>query len=217
MARKKSNKTNKSAIKVARRLLERGLEHTCRHTPLHTTRSRLCRIEWHLRKVLETLGYNKGDEVYQRTPKRVAKAYILELFSGLDYGRFPRCSKFPIIIGINTRRRIRDIPFTSMCEHHLLPFTGTITIGYKPRKYVIGLSKIPRVAQFFACRPQMQERLTCQILEALRAITHSKEAGIKIDAQHTCVCARGIKSDNVTTTYQLKHLSPNGLAMLFDK
>jgi len=124
-------------------------------------------IELHIAGIMDVLGLNREDESLSQTPHRVAKMMVNELFYGLDYAKFPKCTR--ITNKMNYRGSyvlVRKIPIFSTCEHHMVPIVGTANIAYIPDVYVLGLSKFNRIADFFARRPQVQERLTEQIRAA---------------------------------------------------
>ncbi|MEM8872714.1 MAG: GTP cyclohydrolase I FolE [Planctomycetota bacterium] len=158
----------------------------------------LGRIEAAVREILFAIGEDPDREGLLRTPHRVAKAYA-ELFAGL--GEKPRIHlKTVFDENYDEIVLLRDIPFHSMCEHHLLPFTGKAHVAYLPKGKVVGLSKLARLVEGYARRPQVQERLTMQIADALMEELDAKGAAVVIDASHTCMTMRGIKKPGATMT-----------------
>ncbi|HEX5499589.1 MAG TPA: GTP cyclohydrolase I FolE, partial [Thermomicrobiales bacterium] len=156
----------------------------------------LPRIERAVREILLAIGEDPDREGLRRTPQRVAESYA-ELFAGLreDPRRhlgvaFDEGHKEMVVL--------RDIPFASLCEHHLLPFTGHAHIGYIPQGRVVGLSKLARLVDGYAHRPQVQERLTSEIADALMEEVHPNGCGVVIEAVHTCMTIRGIHKPGVT-------------------
>ena len=128
-------------------------------------KDKIAKIEVNFKNIMETMGIDLNDPSVNKTPHRVAKMYVKELCSGLVPENFPACTTFPV--AQNSIVFQRDIPFTSMCEHHFLLFTGVAHVGYFSNGKVIGLSKLNRIVEYFARRPQIQERLNKQILRCL--------------------------------------------------
>ncbi len=137
------------------------------------------------------------------TPHRIAKMYVDEIFSGLDYANFPKITLIENKMKVDEMVTVRDITLTSTCEHHFVTIDGKATVAYIPKDSVIGLSKINRIVQFFAQRPQVQERLTQQILIALQTLLGTNNVAVSIDAVHYCVKARGIRDATSATTTTL--------------
>ena len=180
-------------------LLEQGLE-----TPMHdnglTARQKYERIRKLMGEVMDTLGLDLGDDSLEETPHRIAKMYVDEVFSGLDYTRFPRISLIDNKMGADEMVCVRDIDLTSTCEHHFVTIDGVARVAYIPGRRLIGLSKINRIVRFFAQRPQVQERLTRQVLVALQTLLDTDDVAVSIDATHYCVKARGVKDSNSRTS-----------------
>lgn len=158
------------------------------------------RIEALMREVVETLGLDLGDDSLAETPHRIAKMYVREIFSGLDYSEFPKLSLIDNKMGANEMVKVRDIELVSTCEHHFVTIDGTAKVAYIPRDKIVGLSKINRLVRFFARRPQVQERLTRQILVALQALLGTDDVAVSIDATHYCVKSRGVMDSNSQTS-----------------
>jgi GTP cyclohydrolase I len=138
------------------------------------------------------------------TPRRIAKMYVDEIFSGLDYRKFPKITQIENKMKIQQPVQVSDVSLTSTCEHHFVTIDGTASVSYIPKQTVIGLSKINRLVAFFAQRPQVQERLTQQIMVALQALTGTEDVAVSINATHYCVKARGIRdSKSYTKTSSL--------------
>ena len=133
------------------------------------------------------------------TPARIAKMYVNEIFGGLDYRKFPKITAIENKMQIDQPVQVSDISLTSTCEHHFVTIDGTATVSYIPKDTVIGLSKINRLVGFFAQRPQVQERLTQQVLVALQTLTNTEDVAVSINATHYCVKARGIRDTNSYT------------------
>lgn len=159
-------------------------------------------IEKNLEVIMDVLGLDRRDDSLQETPNRVAKMYVKEIFSGLDIKNFPKCTTVENKMTSGKEFVLeRKINVSSTCEHHLLPILGYATVAYIPNKKVLGLSKLNRIVKYFSKRPQVQERLTVQIKEALCAILDTKDVAVYIDAKHTCVSTRGVEDiDSSTVT-----------------
>lgn len=162
------------------------------------------KIENHFRAIMELMALDLSDDSLIETPKRVAKMYVDEIFSGLDYANFPKITLIANKMQCDEMITVRDITLTSVCEHHFVTIDGKATVAYIPKESVIGLSKINRIVQFFSQRPQVQERLTQQILVALQTLLGTVNVAVSIDAVHFCVKARGVKdATSITTTTAL--------------
>lgn len=183
---------------VRHALLERGLE-----TPLidngYDRDEKYARIKQSFTDIAETLGLDLKDDSLSETPHRIAKMYVDEIFSGLDYTKFPKITVIDNKMGVEEMVKISDISMTSTCEHHFVTIDGTARVAYIPRDKIIGLSKINRIVRFFAQRPQVQERLTRQILIALQTLLQTEDVAVSIDATHYCVKSRGIMDANSHT------------------
>ena len=156
-------------------------------------------IEFHFRKIMETLGLDLSDDSLNGTPKRVAKMYVEEIFSGLDPKNKPAISLFENKYQYNEMLVEKNISFYSNCEHHFVPIIGKAHVAYISNGNVIGLSKINRIVNYFAQRPQVQERLTNQIADELAKILDTDDIAVLIDAKHLCVSSRGIKDNSSST------------------
>lgn len=164
-------------------------------------------IEKHFREIMYVLGLDLTDDSLKGTPKRVAKMFIKEVFSGLDPKNKPDVKLFENKYKYNEMLVEKDITFFSHCEHHFVPIYGRAHVAYISNGSVIGLSKINRIVQYFAKRPQVQERLTMQIGNELKEILGTEDVAIIIDANHMCVSSRGIgdvNSSTVTSFYSGK-------------
>ncbi len=156
-------------------------------------------IEEKFTEIMEILGLDLTDDSLRGTPKRVAKMYVKEIFSGLDPKNRPETRSFDNKFQYNELLVEKDITFYSNCEHHFVPFFGRAHVAYIPKKEVIGLSKINRIVQYYAKRPQVQERLTLQIAEDLKQALGTDDVAVVIDAKHLCVSSRGINDTNSST------------------
>jgi GTP cyclohydrolase I len=186
------------AIQVRHALLERGLE-----TPLINDRldrdTKYQRIKQSFADIATTLGLDLNDDSLCETPHRIAKMYVDEIFAGLDYANFPKITVIENKMGVEEMIKISDISLTSTCEHHFITIDGTARVAYIPKNKIIGLSKINRMVRFFAQRPQVQERLTRQVLIALQTLLQTDDVAVSIDATHYCVKSRGIMDSNSHT------------------
>lgn len=157
------------------------------------------KIEVHFRKIMETLGLDLTDDSLQGTPRRVAKMYVQEVFSGLNPKNRPVARLFENKYNYDQMLVEKDITFYSHCEHHFVPIYGKIHVAYFSSGKVVGLSKINRIVQYFAKRPQVQERLTVQIGKELEMILQTENVGVVVDANHMCVASRGVGDTNSKT------------------
>lgn len=175
--------------------------------PAMSREEKISYISKRFEEILYVLGLDLDDHSLRKTPQRIAKMYVDEIFSGLDEDAFPPMSFFldkfahkgvsqPIIV---------KVAFHSFCEHHFVPMSGTAHVAYVPNGKLIGLSKIPRLVHYFAKRPQLQERLGAQIADALCLLLDTEDVAVSIQAQHFCVIARGIEeTQSHTTTHLLR-------------
>jgi GTP cyclohydrolase I len=157
-------------------------------------------IEFHFKQIMETLGLDLNDDSLKGTPSRVAKMYVDEIFSGLNPRNKPSISLFENKYNYNSMLVEKDITFYSNCEHHFVPIIGKAHVAYFSNGQVIGLSKINRIVEYYAKRPQVQERLTNQIANELKTILKTQDVAVIIEAKHLCVSSRGIKDDSSSTT-----------------
>lgn len=157
-------------------------------------------IQQLMTQVMQTLGLDLQDDSLTETPHRIAKMYVNEIFSGLDYSTFPRISMIDNKMSAREMVMVRDIDLTSTCEHHFVTIDGKARVAYVPGDRVIGLSKINRIVRFFAQRPQVQERLTRQIQVALQTLLETDDVAVSIEAVHYCVKARGVQDSQSTTS-----------------
>ena len=162
------------------------------------------KIEADFRNIMETVGLDLTDDSLKGTPKRVAKMFVKEIFGGLLPERKPGMSTFENKYNYNQMLVEKDIVVYSTCEHHFLPIVGRAHVGYISKGKVIGLSKMNRIVEYYAKRPQVQERLTMQIVKAMQEALGTDDVACIIDAKHLCVNSRGIKdieSSTVTAEY----------------
>ncbi len=161
-------------------------------------KARLKRVAVHVRAILEELDLDLEDPNLQNTDIRVAKMYA-EMFHGLREGNEPRVTTFPNDEGYSGMVMEAQIPFYSMCSHHLVPFYGHAHMAYVPNDQIVGLSKLPRILEFYAKRPQLQERLTEQVVTYLERKLKPQGAMVVIEARHLCVEMRGVKKPGAVT------------------
>ena len=164
-----------------------------------TDEEKIRKIKHHFSEIMDTLGLDLTDDSLKGTPERVAKMYVKEIFSGLNPENKPQISLFENKYSYKRMLVEKDITVYSNCEHHFVPIIGKVHVAYFPGKNVIGLSKINRLVQYHARRPQVQERLTIQIAEAMKEVLGHDDVAVYVDADHLCVASRGIKDTNSRT------------------
>lgn len=195
------NKT-KTDPELGRRVHEH-LVHVGVETPtVETTLSRTDKIdiiEQNFKNIMEAMGLDLADDSLIDTPKRVAKMYVNEIFWGLDYEAFPKCTAVNNKMQYNEMVVERNVNVQSNCEHHFVIIDGLATVAYVPNEKVLGLSKINRIVEYFSKRPQIQERLTEQIFHTLQFILETQDVAVMIDAQHYCVKSRGVEDTGSST------------------
>lgn len=209
------NKTDKTSEELLRDIEEIGDAHIMSSiaTPLRddafdlSDAEKIELIQGYFEKIMHTLGLDLTDDSLQGTPKRVAKLYVNELFKGLNEKNKPSMSTFENKYQYKEMLVEKDITLYSNCEHHFLPIVGKAHVAYIPNEKVIGLSKINRIVDYYARRPQVQERLSLQILNELKKSLNSEHVAVFIDAEHMCVSSRGASdqsSSTVTVEYSGK-------------
>ena len=157
-----------------------------------------------VKHIMETLGLDLSDDSLKGTPNRVAKMFVNEIFGGLDPKKKPKASTFQNKYNYGEMLVEKNITLYSTCEHHLLPIVGRAHVAYISNGTVVGLSKMNRIVDYFAKRPQVQERLTIQIVEELQKVLNTKDVACVIDAKHLCVNSRGIndiESSTITSEF----------------
>ncbi|MEK9820992.1 MAG: GTP cyclohydrolase I FolE [Gammaproteobacteria bacterium] len=192
------NDVSVEAQLVRQALLEKGLE-----TPMIpnglTRDEKYDRIKAAMTDVVTTLGLDLRDDSLMETPHRIAKMYVDEIFGGLNYANFPKISVIENKMNVEEMVKVDDISVVSTCEHHFVTIDGASRVAYIPGNKIIGLSKINRIVRFFAQRPQVQERLTQQVLVALQTLLETDDVAVTIDATHYCVKSRGVMDANSAT------------------
>jgi GTP cyclohydrolase I len=169
-----------------------------------SNKSKIDKIAYHFQEIMHTLGLDLNDDSLSGTPKRVAKMYVEEIFRGLDPLNKPKIALFDNKYKYNQMLIEKNITLYSNCEHHFVPIIGKAHIAYISAGKIIGLSKLNRIVQYFAQRPQVQERLTMQIANEIKSVLETEDVAVIIDASHLCVSSRGIKdiaSSTVTSDY----------------
>ena len=184
--------------KIHEHLVKMGVETPTVETDLDR-KEKIEVIEAHFAGIMRTLGLDLRDDSLVDTPKRVAKMYVNEIFWGLDYDAFPKCTTVDNKMAYDEMVVERNVIVMSNCEHHFVTIDGLATVAYVPNKKVLGLSKINRIVEYFAKRPQIQERLTEQVFHALCYILETDNVAVMIDAQHYCVKSRGVEDTGSST------------------
>ena len=183
---------------VHEHLVKVGVETPVTDNGLSRT-EKIDKIENNFNQIMDTLGLDLTDDSLIDTPKRVAKMYVNEIFWGLDYDAFPKATVVANKMQYDEMVLERNISVQSNCEHHFVIIDGLATVGYVPKQKVLGLSKINRIVEYFAKRPQIQERLTEQVYHALSFILETEDVAVMIDAQHYCVKSRGVEDTGSST------------------
>ena len=188
---------------VKEHLLSIGLETPMTGMVQRIEKDKITEIEGHFRNIVEILGLDLTDDSIEDTPLRLAKMYVKEIFWGMNYSNFPKCTAIKNTMKpIDTKGSFvleRGVRVSSTCEHHFVPIDGKATVAYIPNEKVLGLSKLNRIVEFFCKRPQVQERLTEQIRAALMYVTETNDVAVFIDASHFCVKTRGIQDVGSST------------------
>ncbi|OEE56537.1 GTP cyclohydrolase I FolE [Vibrio splendidus] len=190
---------NTEAEKVREALLAKGLETPMTPSEINPNQ-KYNRIKGLLTEVVSTLGLDLTDDSLAETPHRIAKMYVHEIFSGLDYDNFPKISVIENKMSVDEMVKVSNIDLTSTCEHHFITIDGLAEVAYIPESKILGLSKINRIVRFFAQRPQVQERLTQQILVAIQTLVETENVAVTIKATHYCVKSRGVMDANSETS-----------------
>ncbi len=175
-------------------------------------------IQKHFREIMLILGLDLDDDSLKGTPRRVAKMYVTEAFSGLDPVNKPAIKLFENKYQYNEMLVEKNITLFSYCEHHFVPIIGKVHVAYISNGQVIGLSKINRLVQYYAKRPQVQERLTNQIADGLKEALQSEDVAVIVDASHLCVASRGIRDTNsatITASYSGKFMDEKAKTEFF--
>jgi GTP cyclohydrolase I len=185
-------------LRVHKHLVKMGVETPSAPNDLDR-KDKIALIEINFKRIMETLGLDLSDDSLAETPNRVAKMYVNEIFWGLDYEAFPKCTTVDNKMRYDEMVIERNINVQSNCEHHLVIIDGLATVAYIPKDRVLGLSKINRIVEYFSKRPQIQERLTEQVYYALQYILDTENVAVVINAQHYCVKSRGVEDTGSST------------------
>ena len=185
-------------LKVHEHLVKMGVETPRRDNGIDR-KLKIAMIEEKFQDIMGILGLDLTDDSLIETPKRVAKMYVNEIFWGLDYDAFPKCTTVDNKMHYNEMVVERNVNVQSNCEHHFVVIDGLATVAYVPKQKVLGLSKINRIVEYFSKRPQIQERLTEQIYHTLQFILETEDVAVMIDAQHYCVKSRGVEDTGSST------------------
>lgn len=185
-------------LKVHEHLVKMGVE-TPTKPDTRDRKDKIELIESYFEGIMMALGLDLSDDSLMDTPKRVAKMYVNEIFWGLDYEAFPKCTTVDNKMHYNEMVVERNVNVQSNCEHHFVVIDGLATVAYVPKQRVLGLSKINRIVEYFSKRPQIQERLTEQIFHTLQFILETEDVAVMIDAQHYCVKSRGVEDTGSST------------------
>lgn len=194
------SKTDKDlGRKIHAHLLAKGVETPITKNVHFPAETKLNTIERNIREIMDVLGLDLSDDSLVDTPKRVAKMYVNEICSGLDYDNFPKCTAVENKMHYDEMVVEKDVKCISLCEHHLITIDQSATIAYIPKTTVLGLSKLNRIAKFFAQRPQIQERFVEQVFHALEFILETEDIAIVVSGKHYCVAARGVEDTSSYT------------------
>ncbi len=192
-------------MEINKEILENNLEGFSLETPLREDAFKLddeLKIELiskHFKEIMQILGLDLSDDSLKGTPNRVAKMYVNEIFSGLNPKNKPEVKLFENRYNYKNILLEKNISFHSVCEHHFVPIVGKAHLAYIPNGKVVGLSKLNRIVKYFAQRPQVQERMTIQIVNMLREELNSESVAVIIEADHMCVAMRGVQDINSST------------------
>ena len=184
--------------KVHEHLVKMGVETPIKQRNLDR-KDKIDIIAGNFTEIMRALGLDLTDDSLIDTPNRVAKMYVNEIFWGLDYEAFPKCTTVNNKMHYNEMVVERNVNVQSNCEHHFVVIDGLATVAYVPKQKVFGLSKINRIVEYFSKRPQIQERLTEQIFHTLQFILDTEDVAVMIDAQHYCVKSRGVEDTGSST------------------
>ena len=165
-----------------------------------TADEKIKKVTHHFSEIMHILGLDLLDDSLKETPGRLARMYVNEVFEGLDAKNFPKISTIENKMQYDQMVCVKNIEVMSTCEHHFQPIHGFATLAYIPNDKVIGLSKMNRIVEFFARRPQVQERLTKQIADCLQYLLNTDDIAVHINAKHYCVISRGVQDTHSTTT-----------------
>lgn len=189
-------------LKIQQYLINKGVESPINFDVYHSTTAdeKVAAIQKNMKETLEMLGFDLTNDSVMDTPKRIAKMWVKETMSGLDYHNFPKLMTFENKFQAAGAVTVRDVQSMSVCGHHIITIDGKATISYIPNKKLIGLSKINRLVSYFSRRPQEAERLTLQIYHALEYVLETDNIAVFLDGTHYCVKSRGVGDANSSTS-----------------
>jgi len=200
MSFQKTKIDSKLGEEVHAHLLGLGLETPTTELLFVDNKEKIEKIEHHMTEILKTVGLDLTNDSLAETAKRISKMMVLEQSWGLLPENFPKCTTVKKEIDYDEMVKCDAIQVMSICEHHWVTIDGYATVAYIPTNEVIGLSKLNRIVEYYSRRPQIQERLNCQIFEALRYILKTDNIAVAINAKHYCVASRGVGDANSRTT-----------------
>lgn len=194
-------KFSTEGLAIHQALINKGIE-TPFKPNFKPSPSQQSQIQQKVQEILELLGLDMRNDSLSETPLRIAKMFSQEIFYGLNYANFPEITKLANTLNGQELVQVNNINLNSICEHHFLPIDGVVSVAYLPKEWILGLSKFNRIVDFFAKRPQVQERLTQQILVAFQTLLETEDVAVRVKAQHFCVKARGLEDQNTVTVTQ---------------
>ena len=198
MSFNKTKTDSELGLKIHQHLIDCGVETPMVDHKLSRT-DKIDLVQEKFRDIMEALGLDLSDDSLEETPKRVAKMFISEIFWGLDFEAFPKCTTVDNKMHYDEMVIERNINVKSSCEHHFLPIVGKAHVAYIPKNKVLGLSKMPRIVEYFSRGPQIQERLTEQVYHALQFVLETDDIAVSIEADHMCVSQRGVEDTSANT------------------
>lgn len=189
-------------LKIHEHLLSQNVESPINFDVYNATSAvhKKVEIAHHMEEALKLMGFDLSNDSVCDTPRRMAKMWVDEVMSGLDYSKFPKIMTFENKFNSAGMVVEKDVTSMSLCSHHLVTIDGTATVAYIPKKKIVGISKIARVVDFFSRRPQEAERLTLQIYYALQYILETDDIAVYLDGVHYCMKSRGVKDLNASTS-----------------
>lgn len=187
------------------KVIETGHIHPHLDSKKLTNQEKIEHIAFHFKEIMKTLDLDLENDSLKDTPKRVAKMYVNEVFSGLEKGNKPAITLFDNDYNYDQMLVEKNIKVHSTCEHHFVPIIGKATVAYISAGKVIGLSKLNRIVKYYAKRPQVQERLTTQIADELKEVLQTEDVAVIIKADHMCVAMRGVEDDHSSTVTASYH------------
>lgn len=200
MAKKKTSKSSAETRSVRNKEILKHVRPTPMQDNSWSDEEKMAIIQKSFSDIMVTLGLDLSNDSLRDTPKRMAKMYVNEIFKGLNPDNFPKITVIDNEMQYDQMVLVQDIKVMSVCEHHFQTIDGFATVAYIPNKKVIGLSKINRIVDYFARRPQVQERLTKQVADCLQYVLETDHVAVHMNAKHFCVMARGIEDHHSSTS-----------------